>query len=218
MNHFKLTNETKVFYNTTLYRIEATVDIVSIGVKKGDKGGFIEKESNLHDQAWVFGDARVFGDACVSDNARVFGNAQVYGDARVFGDACVSDNAQVFGNACVSDNAWVFGNACVSDNAWVFGNARVSDNAQVYGDARVFGDARVYGDAHIDCASAILWITLGGFYTATITKKLIFIGCQKFTKKQILKISKKDAINKGLPKEFADRYRAMIIAAMKLVK
>ena len=182
MNHFKLTNETKVFYNTTLYRIEATVDIVSIGVKKGDKGGFIEKESNLHDQAWVFGDARVFGDACVSDNAQVFGNA------------------------------------CVSDNAWVFGNARVSDNAQVYGDARVFGDARVYGDAHIDCASAILWITLGGFYTATITKKLIFIGCQKFTKKQILKISKKDAINKGLPKEFADRYRAMIIAAMKLVK
>jgi len=42
---YKLTSETKEYFNRTLYRIEA---IKSFGnVNKGDKGGFIEKEENL---------------------------------------------------------------------------------------------------------------------------------------------------------------------------
>jgi len=164
MKHFKLTAETKVFYGITLYRIEATQDLPQHYVKKGDKGGFVEKESNLSDSAWV------------SDEALVSGEALVCGQARVYG------------------------------------------NAQVSGQALVSGEAQVYDDAHIDCASAILWITLGGFYTATITRKLIFIGCQKFTRKELKELKKEDAIKRGLPKEFANRYRKMILAALELVK
>jgi hypothetical protein len=56
-------------------------------VKKGDKGGLIEKEGNLshEDNAWVYGDARVSGDARVYGDARVSGDAWVYGNARVYG-------------------------------------------------------------------------------------------------------------------------------------
>ena len=80
-----------------LYRIQALKDFK--GVKSGDIGGYIEKESNLSQSgnAWVYENARVYGNAWVSGDARVFGNARVYGDARVFG------NAQVF------SNAWVYG-------------------------------------------------------------------------------------------------------------
>ena len=68
-------------------RIYALKDIDRFGVKKGDKGGLIEKESNLSQDGdcWVFENARVYGDAWVYGGARVYGNARVSGDACVFG-------------------------------------------------------------------------------------------------------------------------------------
>jgi len=104
---YTLTKETKTEFGIKLYRIKALKDFGD--VSKGDKGGWIEKESNLsqEDNAWVYGDARVYGNAQVSGNARVYGDAQVSGNARVYGDA------------------WVYGDARVSGNAWVSGDARV---------------------------------------------------------------------------------------------
>ena len=117
---YKLTKNKKTIGDVTLYQIEALKDFSDI--KKGDLGGWIEKESNLSQQ----------GDCWVSCRARVYDNA------------IVSDNAWVFGNAQVSGCAWVSG------NARVFGNARVSGNVMVYGDVWVFGNSQVYGDAIIN--------------------------------------------------------------------
>ena len=108
MKKFELTNEfvTNMF-GTKLFRIRALVEFGD--VEAGELGGYVEKESNLghDDNAWVSGDALVYG------------NARVYGDALVYGNAQVSGNARVYGNALVC------GNALVYDNAWVYGNARV---------------------------------------------------------------------------------------------
>ena len=68
-----------------LLRITALIAIPRFGVKVGDKGGLIEKESNLsHD-----------GDAWVSSNAQVSGNAQVCGDTLVCGNTLVTGNTRV---------------------------------------------------------------------------------------------------------------------------
>ena len=85
MKKFKLTKNSKVVNGITLHQIQALKDFSN--VKKGDLGGWIEKEKNLsqEDSAWVSENARV------SDNAQVYGDAEVYGDARVYGDAEVSD-------------------------------------------------------------------------------------------------------------------------------
>jgi len=107
------------------------------GIKKGEKGGLIEKESNLQGNAWVSENAKVSGDAVISENAKV------YGDAVVSENASVSGNAKVFGDAWVTGNAKVSGNASVSGNAWVFGDAKVSGDASVSGNAKVSGDAVV---------------------------------------------------------------------------
>ena len=66
-----------------LVAIPAT--IFSPAVAPGDLGGYIQQESNLevHDNAWVSGNARV------SDNARVYGDAWVSGNARVYGDGLI---------------------------------------------------------------------------------------------------------------------------------
>ena len=53
---YKLTNETQTYQDSTLYRIESLVDIPSIGVRKGDLGGWVESESNLSQDGdgWIF--------------------------------------------------------------------------------------------------------------------------------------------------------------------
>ena len=119
MKKFELTSEFVTFLGEKLFRIKA---LVSFGdVAEGELGGFIKKENNLDQSgnAWVYGDALVYGNARVSGDAWVSGDAQVYGDAQVCGDAWVSGDAQVYGDAWVSGNAWASGNAWVYGDAWV---------------------------------------------------------------------------------------------------
>ena len=91
---FELTSETKEFFGATLFRIRALTSFGS--VQTGDLGGWVEKAENLSQDgnAWVSGDAQVYGDAQVSGNAWVYGNARVFGDAQVSGNAWVSGDAQ----------------------------------------------------------------------------------------------------------------------------
>ena len=158
---YELTDETIQCNGRTLYRIKALKDFSN--VHKGDLGGFIRKESNLSQDrdCWVYDDAKVFGNAKVSDNVIIYNNAQVFGNARVYGNAVVCstakvyDNAKVYekaricGNAKVYDNAQVSTNALVSDNAHICGNVKVYDNAQVFGKAQVYGNAKVYENARV---------------------------------------------------------------------
>lgn len=147
-----LKNDTLVHGNKTLYRIRALVDFDL--VKKGDFGGYVESESNLdHDGcAWVGGNAKVYGDALVSDNAWVSGNAQVYDDAKVHGEAFVYNEAHIYGEAEVYGKAHVHGNVKIYDEAQVY------DEAIVYGNAKVNGDVHVRSFAIISGLKMIFWV------------------------------------------------------------
>lgn len=86
MKKFELTTESIYLLGTKLFRIKA---LVTFGcVKKGELGGFVEKEENLDHtgSAWIF------------EKAWLYGNAWVYGNALVHGDEEVSGNAEVSGN------------------------------------------------------------------------------------------------------------------------
>ncbi len=87
MKKFILTDETIEMFGVTLHRIKA---VRSFGnIKEGDLGGFVEKEENIseHFEAWVWGNAKVWGNAEVSGNAKVWGNVEVSGNAKVWGNA-----------------------------------------------------------------------------------------------------------------------------------
>ena len=81
MKKYKLSDETKMMpWGTVLHRIVATTTFkVACGltINAGDVGGWIEKESNLSDNAWVSDNAKVFGNALVRDNAWIHGDAKV---------------------------------------------------------------------------------------------------------------------------------------------
>ena len=129
---YAMETTTKTIGSVNLHRIRATRSIPKWNVKKGDIGGWIETEKNLSQD----------GDAWVSGDAWVFGNARVSGDAQVFGDARVSGDAQVFGDA------WVSGDARVSGDAWVFGDARVSEPwsyIEVTPGVEIWGPKRLQG-------------------------------------------------------------------------
>lgn len=155
-------------YEVELYRIRALIDFGD--VKKGDLGGYIQREGNLsHERnAWVYDEAKVYGSAKVYGNAQiryksevsccaeVFGNAvlddesfvseyaKVYGDSKLFGNACVEWEAEVYGNAEISNGALIAG--C----ARVYGDACVSDESVVWGRAEVYGEAEVFNYAYIE--------------------------------------------------------------------
>ena len=100
-----LKDDEVTYFGRTLYRIKATTDFGD--VKKGELGGYIQKEKNLSH----FGDAWVSDDAWVTDDAWVSGNARVSGNAWVLDDAWVSGNARVseLGDVIVFKNHWSSG-------------------------------------------------------------------------------------------------------------
>lgn len=158
---FILTEETRVVKGKNLYRIRAAKDFGN--VKRGDLGGFVEKEENLSHEgnSWICDDARVFSNAYVSGNAYIYGNARISGNARICGNARVCDGAYIYGNARICDNAyvherawiygntWVYGNAHVYGDTRIYGNARIYDNVCIYDNAYVYGDTRIGGNAHV---------------------------------------------------------------------
>ena len=225
---YKLTEETINVEGKTLYHIEALRDFGD--VKKGDKGGFIEKEDNLSqsDNCWVYGNAKVCDNAMVYGNAKVSGNALVYGNGVVHDNAVVCDNANVYGNARVYgkakvyEYAAVFGNAMVCGNAKVYGNARVCENVwvnckvQVCGCAEVFGKAKICGDAVITSNSDYIvfknWWSSGRYFTWTKSNNMWKVGCFHGTGKELIEKAYKDSEISGREYERVVKYVESIIA------
>lgn len=83
---YELTGDFIEILGRKLYRIRALRDFSNI--KTGDLGGYIENENNLsHDgDAWVYDNAKVYGDALVGCDASIYGYAKVYGDADIKSD------------------------------------------------------------------------------------------------------------------------------------
>ena len=177
---WEFTGDTKICFGIILKRIRATVEFklkCGIVVRKGELGGWIEKESNLSGDAWVYGNARVYGNAWVYGDACVYGNARVYGNACVYGNARVYGNAEVYGDACVSGDAWVYGNACVYGNARVYGNAEVRSSK----------DYCVYKNTW----SSFRW------FTYTRSNKMWKVGCFYGTGAELIAKAYKDSEKSG---------------------
>ena len=211
---YKLTEETINVDGRTLYRIEALKDFDV--VEKGDKGGFIENESNLSQS----GDCWVYGNAKVSDNAMVCGNAKVYGNARVYCNALVCGNAQVYGHAIVRGNAEVYGHADICGDAQVYDEAKVYDNAEVSGNAQVFGNTEIRGDAVITSKSDYIlfknWWSSGRHFTWTRSNNMWKVGCFYGTGEELIEKAYKDSEMSGEEYERVVKYVDAILKANKL--
>jgi UDP-3-O-[3-hydroxymyristoyl] glucosamine N-acyltransferase len=144
MKKYELTSETKDFCGQTVFRIKA---LKSFGnVKKGDIGGFVEKESNLshYGDAWIYDNAIACGNARLKDNAVL----RYYAIAR--GNAILRDDARVGVFAVVDDYVIVGGNVLIEGNAEVCDYAKAGGFVNIRGNAVVGGNIVVGGSAVIE--------------------------------------------------------------------
>lgn len=82
---YSFTEQTKNVKGVSLHRIKALPG--NKYAVAGTLGGWIEKEDNLLDGAWVADEACVYGDAVVFGNTLIEDTSQVYGDARIHGES-----------------------------------------------------------------------------------------------------------------------------------
>lgn len=189
-----LTEKTKEFKGHTLHRIQAVKDFGH--VKKDDLGGWIESEENLvqDDLAWVGDEAMVFCNGLVS------GNAWVFDEARIYDNAWVTGNANVFNNARIYGEARVFGDALVSGDAKVFNSAQVFDNATVTDFGFVNGCAEISGDAIVTFYSDFMVFRSnwdGRYFTWTKSNNKWKVGSFYGTGEELLEEFYKESKDKG---------------------
>ena len=200
---YKLTDETIQVGDHTLHRIEALKNFSN--VYKGEKGGFVESEDNLSQDGdcWIYGTAKVCGNARVVDNAKVCGNARVVDNASIYGDALIYGNAEVFGNAKVLTHARI------CDNAKVWGNTKVCGDAIIYGRAEVGGDAKVTDNA--DYIVFKNWWSSGRYFTWTRSNNMWKVGCFHGTGEELIAKAYKDSELSGREYERVVKYVESIL-------
>lgn len=117
-----------------LNRIRALKDFSD--VKKGDMGGYVEKEYNLSQD----------GDCWIYNNAMVFDDARIYGNAKIHDNVVVKENARIYDNAQVINNAIIKGDALVYFKSIIRGSPIIYGKAEICGDDKfplVSGEQRV---------------------------------------------------------------------------
>lgn len=121
MKKFELTTESKEINGNTVYRIRSLIDFKGIvAVKRGDLGGFIEKEENLSQEGncWIFDDSAVYGNARVYDNAILQCGTEAYGNSKIHGRTIIS-GSEIRDDANICDAA--FFNSIIYQNANIEG-------------------------------------------------------------------------------------------------
>ena len=148
-------------YKANVYRIRALRDFGD--VKKGDLGGFIQKERNLSQEGdcWVYDTSMVYGNAEVRDNAKVSGDSWVFRHACISGNASVGLDSRIHGSACVTKNA------CVSNGCDIGGNSLMTDNAVIYNHVRIGGHVIIRGNAEIS-----KWVTIDDYVNVSGSAKI----------------------------------------------
>lgn len=158
---YKLVNPCN-FYGKTLHRIMALRDFFD--VKSGSLGGWVESELNLNQSGfcWIYDEAKVFDNAIVYGDAVVRNEATVKGSGFIHGRCKILESATIGGDSVVGGRAVIRGNAFIGGDAIINGNATVSDHAIVYNHAVVTDNAIIHDHAVIACLAKITSNTIVG--------------------------------------------------------
>ena len=144
-----------------VYRIRALKDIdPEKGIVAGMLGGYVASEENLSHsgKCWIADDAVVYEDAKIIGDALVCGKASVYDQAVIGENAQIRDNAVACGHVLVRGEAKICDDAAVKDYASVMGASVIAGRAKVYDSATVLDgkvdmNARIFDEAKVQGAT-----------------------------------------------------------------
>jgi hypothetical protein len=167
---YEFTGKTKKVSDTTLRQIRRLSD--------GKVGGWIEKEENLYQQ----------GDSWIDDDAIVFGHARVFGKAQVTEFAEIRDYAQISAKCKISGYALVGGRTRVYGYAELSGNCKVYDHAMVSGHVILNGDVKVCNYAILNGRRRIY--NTGVIVSQDTSSKILDVPTLRIDRHYILKMFK----------------------------
>lgn len=146
---YYLTNDVIEVDGHKLHRIVAARDIPEVDVQEGDLGGYIESERNLSHRgtAWVFDNAKVYGQASVIEGATVRQNACVHDRACLSGGFIAYDDAHLYGNFRGTGCGKAAGRVDACDNTIIKGSGFATDGTIMRHKATVGGNARAAAGA-----------------------------------------------------------------------
>ena len=98
-----------------LHRIKALKDFGD--VKKGDIGGFVEKETNLSHEGncWIYDNAKAM------DNSKVYGNSRMYGYSKMYGNSGMYGYSTMFAYSELYDNSEMYNNSTLKNKTRLYG-------------------------------------------------------------------------------------------------
>lgn len=146
---YRMTDTTKKVLNRgTFYQIEALTDIPDKEVRKGDRGGWIQKQDNLSQlgncwidtKSYVGDNARVEGDSTII-NSEIFDNSRVTGVSVIKGGR-LTDRSTVYGNAIVTDS-FLSGHSIVRTGETVK-ESRLKNVQCNYGEVHIYGSSLIF--------------------------------------------------------------------------
>lgn len=169
---FELTDESRIASRNpegrrvSLRRIRAVRDIPAAGVSAGDLGGWVESihlpdgTQRLQDDAWVFDDAEVHGNAVLRHRAQARHSATVRGNVIMEGDSRALDRAHLHGATRLRDRARaadqaelaggdLSGDVIVADDAKTHNHVRLSEHFRLDDAASVFDRFSGFGHGHL---------------------------------------------------------------------
>lgn len=135
---YRITDITHPRY-PNLKRIQALTDI-SEDVKRGNLGGFVEKEWNLSQK----GGCWIYPNAICRESARVQGNARLYDNTQACGRAVVTGEADLLGYSIVKGDSYIR-DAELRGAVMICGDAVVESNNNPEKAPSISGKSRIYG-------------------------------------------------------------------------
>ena len=153
---YRLTDESRTVNGVKCYRIEAIKDFGEI--KTGDKGGYIEKESNLsqYGNCWIYDNAVVYGAARIKGNGvKVSGEAKIYGEETVINSdypVVITDNAEIAGGVRITNAS----------------DVNISGEAKLTGDLDITGKVSISGKAVINPSTSIGRLRISGSHRGIV--------------------------------------------------
>ena len=123
----------------TLHRIKALIDFND--VRKGDIGGYVEKEKNLSQ----YGDCWIYNNAKAMDSSRLYDNSAMYDYSIMFDNSIMRDNSEMHddselhGNSAMYNNSMMFDNSSMHDSSIMYDSSEMHDNSTLNNSAKLYG-------------------------------------------------------------------------------
>lgn len=174
----------------------------------------------------MYGDASVFGNACIAQRGWVHDKAEVYGHAYVYRQSEVRDESLVYDYACVCGHSIVRDRSRINDYAVVAGYSKICDSAYICDNAGVInsvigGKVVIGGYAGIKNAEVFRdedyivfknWWSSGRYFTWTRSNNMWYVSCFYGTGKELIEKAYQDSKEKGIEYERVVNYVNSIIS------